>query len=957
MVEDLLIPGTDPDVAKSYATLAKRAKGEHFGLYEDEVVVLDTETTGFNPEREEIIQVAAARMSGPDIVERFSTLVNPQKVIPDEIVKLTGIDDDAVRGAPTISTVMKKLVAFVGDSDIVAHNAAFDRSFIMRQPAARKLGGDWIDTVELARIALPRLKTHGLEALSEAFGTAASTHDAADDVEALCGVWRILLVALSDMPEGLLAFLVDLRPQTTWPLRKVFAHLAAAQPDARFALNVCRNVRVRASKAEVKADAEGRGMLFPSEGEVAKAFAPDSTVGQMYEGYEQREAQVLMACEVAKAFATDTHRAIEAGTGVGKSIAYLLPAALSAKHNGIGIGIATKTNALMDQLVYHELPSLSEALGGGLSYVALKGYDHYPCLRKLERFAAEEPGTDDEQARSDISMIATLYTYIAQTTWGDLDAVNLYWKNLSRSRICALPGECIRTHCRFFPDRCYLHGLRQRAKSADIVVTNHALLFRDVVLDGSILPPIRHWIVDEAHAVEDEARKQLSPDVEIGDVTSTLEALSRGTSSALAAVRRTATKADGGQVILGEAAKAEEEAERTLTLATSFFSFVKDLEPLAERSSYDRVDLWVNDKVRESGPWSVVEHTGRSFMQHLNTLTGECKQILDLLEASSADFAEVRADLTGISNHLYEIREALSLCIDGDDLEYVFSAQLNRREDLHTETLTASLLDVGKVLADEFYPRMLSVIYTSATIATGSSFDHFAHATGLDLLEEGSWSCLQLESCYDFENNMTVLVPNDMPDPYAASYTERLEELLFDIHQATGGSVLTLFTNRREMERLYESLEPSLAQEGTELLCQRRGLSAKRLRDEFLEHKDTSLFALRSFWEGFDAPGDTLRCVVVPRLPFGRPNDPISMERNLREKNSWGRYTLPEAVLDLKQAAGRLIRTSTDTGFLVLADSRLLTKRYGKAFLQALPSHNQLLLPCADVAASIQRRL
>ena len=186
---------------------------------------------------------------------------------------------------------------------------------------------------------------------------------------------------------------------------------------------------------------------------------------------------------------------------------------------------------------------------------------------------------------------------------------------------------------------------------------------------------------------------------------------------------------------------------------------------------------------------------------------------------------------------------------------------------------------------------------------------------------------------------MSVLLPDDMPEPNQAAYRGALKKLLLAVHTAMGGSVLTLFTNRREMESLYHELRPQLKAEGIELIAQTRGTSTKNLRDRFLQDEALCLFALKSFWEGFDAPGETLRCVVIPKLPFGRPTDPIAQEREARESRAaWGRYSLPEAIMDLKQAAGRLIRTSTDSGWLVLADARLKTKGYGKSFLNAMPT-------------------
>ena len=201
---------------------------------------------------------------------------------------------------------------------------------------------------------------------------------------------------------------------------------------------------------------------------------------------------------------------------------------------------------------------------------------------------------------------------------------------------------------------------------------------------------------------------------------------------------------------------------------------------------------------------------------------------------------------------------------------------------------------------------------------------------------------------------MAVLTVRDMPEPNAPDYLDALEDLLYDVHVAMGGSVLTLFTNRRDMETVYAGLQPRLAAEGLELCCQERGSSPRRLRESFIADERQSLLALRSFWEGFDASGDTLRCVVIPKLPFASPRDPIVRERDLREDRSWWRYSLPEAVLTVKQAAGRLIRTNTDTGVLVLADSRLVTKRYGRQFVDSMPSRTRSELERGNVGRYIE---
>ena len=198
---------------------------------------------------------------------------------------------------------------------------------------------------------------------------------------------------------------------------------------------------------------------------------------------------------------------------------------------------------------------------------------------------------------------------------------------------------------------------------------------------------------------------------------------------------------------------------------------------------------------------------------------------------------------------------------------------------------------------------------------------------------------------------MSVLLPSDMPEPNSPGHHDAFLRLLYEVHVAMGGSVLTLFTNRREMEAFYRELKPLLANEGIELVAQTRGTNTKSLRDRFLSDRNLSMFALKSFWEGFDAPGDTLRCVIIARLPFSRPDDPITREREVRDgRAAWGRYSLPEAVMDLKQAAGRLIRNSTDSGWLVLADARLQTKNYAKSFLRAMPTPDIRTLTTDEIA-------
>lgn len=388
LIEDAVSSGTPQFVIDSYATLAERAKTQSFGLIEEDVIVLDTETTGLSVQDNELIEISAARLSGREVVDRFDTFVHPKQLIPAEITELTSITNADVADAPSAVEAVAALADFVGGCPVIAHNATFDRSFIESVKGGVNVSDIWIDSLALSRIALPRTASHKLSFMADLFGCDSVSHRANADVDALCGVWRVLLVALTDLPRGLMARLADMHPDVPWSYRPIFSFLAGQNHGSIFSLSAARTDVLKADRADDRVDADELPVLkMPSREEIEADYAPWPRVNRMYPTYEPRDEQIAMALEVRDALVTGTHRVIEAGTGVGKSMAYLVPFAEAARRNNITVGIATKSNNLADQLMYHELPKLAEQLDGGLSFCALKGYDHYPCLRKLERMS------------------------------------------------------------------------------------------------------------------------------------------------------------------------------------------------------------------------------------------------------------------------------------------------------------------------------------------------------------------------------------------------------------------------------------------------------------------------------------------------------------------------------------------------------------------------------------------
>lgn len=992
---DSFIHETAPErVRVRYRGLAAFAEQADFGALDEDMVVIDTETTGVSFARDELTQIAAARMVRGQIVDWFVTFVNPGKPIPEDIVHLTGICDADVASAPSPAEALAHLVDFVGDSCLLAHNAAFDKAFCAtRHPEGAPLENNiWIDSLDLARIGLPRLKSHRQVDIVSAFGTPPSVRHRADaDVENLCSIYRILLAACASLPEPLVAQIAASATIEEWPTVYVFDQLAC-EGAPEFSLRRLRQDFVdtlppsqRNDAADLAAD-PARGLSFPSSEQVAAAFEGSGVAGAMYESFEPRAEQAEMAQLVNEAFAQSQNLVVEAGTGVGKSLAYLVPAAFAAKQNNITVGVATKTNALLDQLVHHELPLLSEALGG-LEFASLKGFSHYPCLRSIDRIAQAGPRMVEVQNKvvSQAPSLAALLSFVEQSDYDDIDGLKIDYRALPRRAVTTTSNDCLRRKCPFFGTKCFVHGARARAEAADIIVTNQSLLFCDVAAEGGLLPPVRYWVVDEAHGAEDEARRAFSLTIDAAElhaVATRASSVEQSRNMFTRAERQIVGRAQAteaeARAILGDA-EYEEEAKAghsegdTLAFALcakgrsaggafaqaaeEFAAHIHDLLFFEEQGggrSYDRVDLWLNDDVRSSYSYGNLASLARVMCDEAQRLIKACQELVALMENIPGVGAAQR-EIASTALYLKDLLFACEIILFDSPETYAYAAHLVRKGQ-GSESLEAMLLSVGDTLNETLFANTHSVVFTSATLTVAGSFGSFTDALGLGATEYSTVRTAQLDSSYDFDTQMVVYVASDLPEPNSPSYLAALEQLLIGVHRAQGGSVLSLFTNRRDMESAYDTVRAAIAPDNLRVVCQKWGLSTKGLRDDFLADESLSLFALKSFWEGFDAPGDTLKTVVIPKLPFAKPTDPLSCERGLRDPQAWAHYVLPAAVLETKQAAGRLIRSSTDSGSLVLGDVRLVTKNYGKTFLKSLPSNNVQILTCAEIVEALARK-
>jgi len=923
----------------SIESLVSQAATLRFGL-EPEICILDVETTGFNPTSDDIIEIAIIKMDGPDIVDEFSSFARPRKPISARITELTTITDDDVVGAPTTSELAPKIRTFIGDCPILAHNASFDRSFV--EATCGTLPGAWLDSIEITRIAFPHLRAHNQEALVAEFlpDKTAGLHRALNDVEALAHLWRMSLVAISQLDSQIVSAMVRVASPKRWPLGSWIAMVADWQRGATgikpkpLDLRTLRREQVKPDTQPDFWDAyECPSLDFSDFTEVVAALGAEGIAGRMYPSFEDRQEQIDMAVEVNDAFAASTHLAVEAGTGVGKSLAYLIPAALIAQRNSITIGVGTKTNALTDQLMKKELPLLNDALGGTLRYTALKGYEHYLCLAKLETQLADLTLEPYE--------VCVALAWIVTHPWGDLESVNFYWKSDAHWTLRARSLECSKRKCRFYPHLCYVHGARVRARSSHIVVTNHALLFRDNASSGALLPPMRYLILDEAQGVSSEARRQLAVTVSSDEIGRDISHLNRQHSGLIAQVRRRIAQAGSHEEEVAESlTRFEQQLNRAQSECSAFVEALVGLASADRRGSYTSTDIRIDESIRAGRHWAEIVAAGTRLHDAIAESVIVGRGVITCFEQEDESLPQVVSDLNRVlmawASHASHLEEVLAA-----PTENVFTyAHLYLPRDprrFPSAELTAAAVEMGPLIAQGLLAEHNSVVFTSATLDAGDDFASFAHSVGLDVLGAEAYQTIRLASSFDLPRQMKLFIISDIVPPTDPSYHDQIEAFLEEVHTTMQGGVLTLFTNRSDLSTLHGKLKDRLHEQGLALLAQDRKLSIRTIKERFLSEPTTSLFATKSFWEGFDAIGDTLRCVIIARIPFAQPSDPLAQARREVDPHSWERFVLPEALIEIKQAVGRLIRSATDTGFVIIADSRAAHAGYASRIQAALP--------------------
>jgi len=926
-------------------------------------VVLDLETTGLDCLKDQVIEIGAVRISHGVLCEEFSTLVKPDVGIPELIKELTGIDDDMVKNMPSLSKIIPELENFLQGSVIVGHNITFDLGFLRPSISEHFL---WLDTIEMAKILLPYESGYSLRDLAVSLGIDHfSSHRALGDARATANLFLHLLGILKNLDLIVFDALNKLSEKKKSPLSDLI--------DQEYALRLRHFPQEGISARKLFIMPDKAGDIFPAlpgkekdqgykitVNEITELLQPGGKIDFAIPGFQYRREQEEMAQGVAKSFNNGSFLLVEAGTGTGKSLAYLLPGILWSTKSGHKVVVSTHTINLQEQLLNKDIPLAKEISGIDFTAAVIKGRGHYLCLRKWEHsFTENNPDI--------LSLMMRLVIWVRNTETGDINEITLSKKEIGQWQNFAAGSEtCFGAKCRFFRGLCFISRARKLAEQSHLVIVNHSLLLANAAADDNILPEYKYLVIDEAHHLEKVAEEQFSLDINYYEMLTIFQKLKKTGNHGTGLLDSLLTKTgkwtgvdqdliNGLIQILKEAGEAVGEC---LSTSAEFFRIFSDFFAL-NVSANDQYAQTVRilPQHREEENWSVICTAGENLSIRLSTLI---KLLLTLGERSNLVEMEFGMEI-GESNEinmltskLHQVVRGLELVLQGDEEKYV--SWLEYHSNNNYPVVHTSPVDVRDQLQEYLFDSKTSAVLTSATLTVEDKFDYFIESTGLDL-SDFTLHTMQFQSPFVFEEKAILGIASDLPDPGSASdilFVDRISKALIKLISAAKGRTMVLFTSHHQLKIVYENIIHPLKREGITVYA--HGVTGNRTKilEGFRSKENSVILGANSFWEGIDVAGDALSLVIIVKLPFWPPTMPTVSARLDRFRslhiNGFRRYSLPEAIIRFRQGFGRLIRSHSDYGAICVLDKRIYQKSYGAAFLKSLPKMKTVITKTDELA-------
>ncbi len=671
--------------------------------------------------------------------------------------------------------------------------------------------------------------------------------------------------------------------------------------------------------------------------EIKSHLEPGGSLSGIFEKYEVRPSQIEMLCDVADAINNEEIIIAEAGTGVGKSLAYLIPAFQWVINNNDRIVISTGTINLQHQLIEKDIPLVRKMLKTDKKAALVKGRGNYVCMRKyLEKL--NETSLFNETDRE----LMLIKEWVETTDTGDKSDLSFLPDHALWGDIASESDYCLGLHCPY-REKCFVIKSRKRAAAAQILVVNHHILFSDISARSAgggfngtaVLPGFSRIVFDEAHNMENAATSFYSPTLSRGMMFKTITKIYRRKKGRISGIYVSLKNSEGAED------KIEEIPSLTAEAVSEFELLEKEAEDLLKGSYNLRID-------HEEKFDNLLSRTA-SLKSHLSKIHMIIDDITQGMDFSPEDDAGVY-EIILIKNKLQGLVSTCEKLLDTDD-NYIPWFEKSKRIFFYVTPI-----DISRILQDTLYSKVKSIVFTSATLSISSKFSFWKKRVGLDSemfpVTENIY-----KSPFNYEKNVLLGIPQDLPDPSDEEYTEKLSQFIYDSLLISEGKGLVLFTSYTMLMKVYESIRDRLVE--NKIMVYRQGEDDRfRLLRSFNSDRNSVLLATDSFWEGVDSPGDTLKNLIICRLPFRVPSDPVIKARMDRIAENGGNpfmdFSLPEAVIKLKQGFGRLMRAKDDRGVVQITDNRILRKQYGSIFLKSLPEASRYFGTAENLHSKIE---
>ncbi len=914
---------------------------------EKKFVVIDLETTGHSPaEYDKIIEVGIVVIENNEITDELSTFFNPSMPIPSFITNLTGITDHDVQGSPFFKDRAQEIINLFDNSYLIAHNVPFDLGFLNEELASngfKQLNNPIIDTVELSRVLYPQAPSYKLGQLAEFLGiTHDNPHRALADAYVTAKLFLKLKQKVKALPYETVVHLLSLEG-----MLKSDMHSLLHEQEQALAFSVDENdnidtYRGLAFKSTAEAKTVNKDIDIAFGNFLDDIYESGGTMEQQMRKYEKRNGQREMSETVHDAFRMKNHALIEAETGTGKTLAYLIPAIYEAVSEKKRVVVSTYTTQLQSQLMDEEIPLIHNLVSIPFKIALLKGKQHYISLEKFEHALSNE-----QSDNYDITLTkAMILVWLTETVTGDIDEIQLpssgylFYRKISTDT----EGSIDPTNPWF--SRSYYQKARKRAQQADILITNHALLCTDMFNDYQLLPSYDKAIIDEAHHLEETASKHYGLKLDYVHVQFTLTQIGDTKDGSWLGKLLTYYPNSHKSFLVDEWDNIYNKAKYEVDdLFRTLFQYVIE-QKQKEKSLSDigRIQYRFDGAKEGSAQWDVIQEMATRltfFLRDLIHLLSHLKH--SLVKEKDVDKNNLE-ELTRIMDALQSIIDSLEqLFLMDKENKNVKWMEIEAYGAKNAVYLYSEPTDMSTLLSDDFFSQKESIVLTSATLTMKNSFSFITNRLGLT---SDQTQTTKINSPFSYENQVQLMIPDDFPDIKHGNLDDFIYstcEAILSLAQITNGRMLVLFTSYDMLRKSYNLLRETIDINKYMLIAQ--GISSgsrSRLKKNFQTFDQSILLGTSSFWEGVDIPGDDLSCLMIVRLPFQPPNHPIYEAKanhfKNEGKNAFFELALPNAVIRFKQGFGRLIRSSNDRGIVFVCDARIIQARYGKYFTESIPA-------------------